>query len=198
MTYDGVTQTIDVATADVTIGEAAPLYDAPFPAPGAPCGDQLWSTGASAAPGAEPGCFVLSSATRPYVAGLGWAAEGSRWLVVRVVPGAPGSFESRGRTYRADAAGVETTYALGFDEAVEVYAANDVLPDSVGPDPLDPQVVVFEVPETRETGQMDVRTRLEGELVDDRQGGATGRGPGRKGAKAPRTARALVVQGAFV
>ena len=66
------------------------------------------------------------------------------------------------------------------------------------PDPLDPQVVVFEVPETRETGQMDVRTRLEGELVDDRQGGATGRGPGRKGAKAPRTARALVVQGAFV
>jgi hypothetical protein len=187
MTYDGVTQTIDVATADVAIGDAAPLYDAPFPAPGAPCGDQLWSTGAGPVDDAASGCFVLSSATRPYVAGLGWATEGSRWLVVRVVPGAPAAFEYRGRTYRADAAGVETTYALGFDEAVEVYAANDVLPDSVSPDPLDPQVVVFEVPETRETGQMDVRTRLEGELAG-----------GRKGGGAPRTARALVVQGAFV
>ena len=48
MTYDGVTQTIDAATADVSIGDAAPLYDAPVPGPGGPCGDQLWSTGAAA------------------------------------------------------------------------------------------------------------------------------------------------------
>lgn len=182
MTYDGVTQTIDTATADVTIGDAAPLYDAPFPAPGAPCGDQLWSTGASAVEDAASGCFVLSSATRPYVAGLGWAEAGSRWLVVRVVPGAPTSFESGRATY--EATDVETSYALGFEEPVEVYAANDVLPDGVGADPLDPQVVVFEVPEDREAGQMDVRTSLRGERVG---------GGGRS-----RTARALVVQGAFV
>jgi hypothetical protein len=195
MTYDGVTQTIDVATADVTIGDAAPLYDAPFPAPGAPCGDQLWSTGTGPVEDAASGCFVLSSATRPYVAGLGWAGEGSRWLVVRVVPGAPTSFTSRGGTYEAGADDLETSYALGFEEPVEVYAANDVLPDSVGPDPLDPQVVVFEVPEDRGTGQMDVRTSLRGTLVE------TGRGAGKgndRAGRTPRTARALVVQGAFV
>ena len=82
--------------------------------------------------------------------------------MVRVVPGAPSAFEGPRGTYEVDPADVETSYALGFDEAVEVYAANDVLPDSVAPDPLDPQVVVFEVPEDRETGQMDIRTRLEG------------------------------------
>ena len=183
MTYDGVTQTIDAATADVTVGDAAPLYDAPFPAPGGPCGDQLWSTGASAIDGAGSTCFVLASATRPYVAGLGWASEGSRWLVVTVVPGPPTGFENRRGTFEAEASDVETTYALGFEEPVEVYAANDLLPDTVEPDPLDPQVVVFEVPEDRQPGQMDIRTSLEGEL----------RGRGQD-----RTARALVVQGAFV
>ena len=105
MEYDGVTQTIDAATADVSIGDAAPLYDAPFPAPGGPCGDQLWSTGASAVDGAESGCFVRSAATRPYVAGLGWAPEDSRWLVVTVVPGAPGAFEGRRGTYRVPESG---------------------------------------------------------------------------------------------
>lgn len=188
MTYDGVTQTVDAATADVTTGDAAPLYDAPFPAPGAPCGDQLWSTGASAVEGAASGCFVRSSATRPYVAGLGWAPEGSRWLVVTVVPGAPTAFEGRRGTYEATAPGrTWTTYALGFEEPTRVFAANDLLPDGTQPDPLDPQVVVFEVPEDRQTGQLDIRTRLEGKLQD-------GAGRGTKG----RTARALVVQGAFV
>ncbi len=64
-----------------------------------------------------------------------------------------------------------------------MYAANDVLPDSVEPDPLDPQVVVFEVPADRGAGQLDIRSRLTGELQDGRR---------------TRTARALVVQGAFV
>jgi hypothetical protein len=78
---------------------------------------------------------------------------------------------------------VETTYALGFEEPVEVWAANDLLDDTVQPDPLDPQVVVFEVPEDRQPGQIDIRTRLECDL----------QGRGRD-----RTVRALVVQGAFV
>lgn len=183
MEYDGVTQTIDAATADVSIGDAAPLYDAPFPAAGGPCGDQLWSTGASAVDDAVSGCFVRSAATRPYVAGLGWAPEDSRWLVVTVVPGAPAAFEGRRGTYEVPASGAETSYGLGFEEPVEVYAANDLLPDSAEPDPLDPQVVVFEVPADRGPGQLDIRSRLTGELQD-------GRGT--------RTARALVVQGAFV
>lgn len=191
MTYDGVTQTVDAATADVTTGDAAPLYDAPFPAPGAPCGDQLWSTGASAVEGAASGCFVRSAATRPYVAGLGWAPSGSRWLVVTVVPGAPRVFEGRRGTYEARPSAIETTYALGFREPVRVFAANDLLPDGTDPDPLDPQVVVFEVPEDRETGQLDIRTRLEGRLQD-------GAGRGARGRPGARTVRALVVQGAFV
>ncbi|KRF35282.1 hypothetical protein [Nocardioides sp. Soil805] len=181
MTYDGVTQTIDATTADVTTGDAAPLYDASFASPGAPCGDQLWSTGAAAVEGAVSGCFVRSSVSHAYVAGLGWAPEGSRWLVVTVVPGAPSAFEKRRGTYQVSDA--ETSYALGFTEPVEVYAANDLLPDTVEPDLLDPQVVVFEVPQDRGTGQMDIRTGLTGELQ--------GRG-------GTRTARALVVQGAFV
>lgn len=181
--YDGVTQTIDATTAEVSTGDAAPIYDAPFPAPGGPCGDQLWSTGTDAADGAESACFVRSTATRAYVAGLGWAPEDSRWLVVTLVPGAPSSFEGRRGTYEVDPADVETSYALGFDEPVEVYAANDLLPDTVEPDPLDPQVVVFEVPADRETGQLDIRSQLTGELRDGRR---------------TRTARALVVQGAFV
>lgn len=183
MTYDGVTQTIDAATADVSVGEAAPLYDAPFPAPGGPCGDQLWSTGAAALDGAGSTCFVLGSATRPYVAGLGWAPQGSRWLVVTVAPGRPTGFRTRRGTVAVRPSDVETTYALGFEEPVEVWSANDLLDDSVQPDPLDPQVVVFEVPEDRQPGQIDIRTRLEGEL----------RARGRD-----RTVRALVVQGAFV
>ena len=183
MDYDGVTQTIDAATADVSVGDAAPLYDAPFPAPGGPCGDQLWSTGATAIDGEGSSCFVLGSATRPYVAGLGWAPEGSRWLVVTVVPGTPTGFETRRGTVEVEPSDVETSYVLGFAEPVEVWAANDLLTDPAQADPRDPQVVVFEVPEDREPGQMDIRTSLEGELQ--------GRGQGR-------TARALVVQGAFV
>lgn len=181
MTYDGVTQTIDAATADVSTGDAAPLYDASFASPGAPCGDQLWSTGTGPADGAESSCFVRSSVSHAYVAGLGWAPAGSRWLVVTVVPGAPAAFSKGRGTYEASA--TETSYALGFVEPVQVYAANDLLPDTVEPDLLDPQVVVFEVPEDRAPGQMDIRTRLTGEL--DARGGT-------------RTARALVVQGAFV
>lgn len=183
MDYDGVTQTIDAATADVGIGEAAPLYDAPFPAPGGPCGDQLWSTGATAIDGEGSSCFVLGSATRPYVAGLGWAPEGSRWLVVTVVPGMPTGFETRRGTVEVEPSDVATSYVLGFAEPVEVWAANDLLTDPTQADPRDPQVVVFEVPEDREPGQLDIRSRLAGELQ--------GRGQGR-------TARALVVQGAFV
>jgi hypothetical protein len=183
VTYDGVAQTIDAATADVTTGDAAPLYDASFARPGAPCGDQLWSPGAAAVDGAESGCFVRSSVTHPYVAGLGWAPAGSQWLVVSVIPGPPTAFEGRRGTYEVGDDGVETSYGLGFEEPVEVYAANDLLPDSVEPDPFDPQVVVFEVPADRQTGQMDIRTKLTGELE---QRGRT------------RTARALVVQGAFV
>jgi hypothetical protein len=183
MEYDGVVQTIDAATADVGIGAAAPLYDAPFPAPGGPCGDQLWSPGAGPVDGAVSGCFVRSSATRPYVAGLGWAPEGSRWLVVTVVPGAPTAFEGRRGTFEVDPSEVETSYGLGFEEPVEVYAANDVLPDGVEPDLLDPQVVVFEVPADREGGQLDVRSRLTGTREDGRR---------------TVTARALVVQGALV
>ena len=120
MTYDGVTQTIDAATADVSVGDAAPLYDAPSPSPGGPCGDQLWSPGAAALDGAGSACFVLGSATHPYVAGLGWAPEGSRWLVVTVVPGPPTAFETRRGPVEARASDVETSYALGFDEPVEV------------------------------------------------------------------------------
>lgn len=183
MTYDGVTQTIDASTADVNVGDAGPLYDAPFPAPGSPCGDQLWSTGAAALDGAGNTCFVLGSATRPYVAGLGWAPDGSRWLVVTVAPGAPSGFETRQGTVEVRPKDIETSYALGFEEPVETWEANDLLPASVQPDPLDPQVVVFEVPEDRQPGQMDIRTRLEGEV----------QGRGRA-----RTVRALVVQGAFV
>ena len=129
------------------------------------------------------GRFVRSAATRPYVAGLGWAPEDSRWLVVTVVPGAPTAFEGRRGTYQVRGVGVETSYGLGFEEPVEVYAANDLLPDSVEPDPLDPQVVVFEVPADRGPGP------ARHPQPADRA--AAGRAP-------DRTARALVVQGAFV
>ena len=186
MTYDGVTQTIDAATADVTIGDAAPLYDAPFPAPAAPCGDQLWSTGAAAVDGAESGLLrARLSATRPYVAGLGWAPEGSRWLVVHRRPGRADRLRGPARHLPRSAppASRRRTPSASTSPS-RCTPPTTCCPTPCEPDPLDPQVVVFEVPEDRETGQMDIRTRLTGELA----------GPRRRA----RTARALVVQGAFV
>lgn len=83
VTYDGVTQTVDLATRAVDPGRAAGLYDVPLAA------DRSLGDGGGSCPvsertrGLEPlfACGVLDSWEVPYVDGLGWAATGQVWFV---------------------------------------------------------------------------------------------------------------------
>lgn len=83
VSYDGVTQTVDLATGVVESGRAAGLYDVPLSAERS-IGD---GSGDCPYPHREQGldvsffCGVLDSWQVPYVDGLGWAGEGRAWLV---------------------------------------------------------------------------------------------------------------------
>jgi hypothetical protein len=71
--YDGVDQVVDGLTGDLDRDAAEPLYELGFANGAEPCGDPLWSPGASDVGDSVTTCLVTSSAQRPYVAGLGWA-----------------------------------------------------------------------------------------------------------------------------
>ena len=187
--YDGVDQVVDALTGVVDRGAAEPLYELGFANGAQPCGDPLWSPGASDVGQNVSTCVVTSSAQRPYVAGLGWAPEGKSWMVVTVLTGAPTEFDGPHGTY--EVADSTSTYLLDGHAPEDSFAHNDALPAGAAEDTNDPQVVIFEVAPDRPTGQFEVRTRLTGETEV-----TTGRKGNRK--TRTRTFKALVAQGAFV
>lgn len=187
--YDGVDQVVDGLTGDLDRDAAEPLYELGFANGAQPCGDPLWSPGASDVGETVTTCLVTSSAQRPYVAGLGWAPEGKSWMVVTVLTGAPTEFSGPDGTYEVDDS--TSTYLLDARGPEESFALNDALPAGAAEDTNDPQVVIFEVDPDRPTGQFEVRTRLTGETEVT---------TGKKGNRETRTKtfKALVAQGAFV
>lgn len=187
--FDGVDQVVDALTGDVDRDAAEPLYELGFASGAQPCGDPLWSPGASDVGENVTTCVVTSAAQRPYVAGLGWAPEGKNWMVVTVLTGAPTEFEGPDGTYEVDDS--TSTYLLDAQGPEESFALNDALPVGAAEDASDPQVVIFEVDPDRPTGQFEVRTRLTGETEVT---------TGRKGKRKSRTEtfEALVALGAFV
>ncbi len=187
--YDGVEQEVDGLTGKLDRDQAESLY-AFDPSGGLqPCGDPLWSPGASDIEGVVTACVVTASAQRPYVAGLGWAEEGKRWMVVTVLPGTPSEFAGPGGTYAVEDS--DSTYLLDAQGPVESYALNDALPDDVEDDENDPQVVIFKVDRNRPSGLFEVRTRMTGEaeITTGKRG---------KAKTEIKTLKALVAQGAFV
>jgi len=187
--YDGADQVVDGLTGDVDRDAAEPLYELGFANGAQPCGDPLWSTGASDVGENVTTCVVTSSAQRPYVAGLGWAPEGKNWMVVTVMTGAPTEFAGPDGTYAVEDS--TSTYLLDARAPEVSFALNDALPAGAAEDTNDPQVVIFEVDPDRPTGQFEVRTRLSGETEV-----TTGRKGNRK--TKTETFEALVAQGAFV
>ncbi len=85
VTYDGHTQTVDLASGEVDAGVAEGLYeigdigytaDCPDQGPGFPSGRDGWLY--------QIQCNVEEVYAVPYVPGLGWAAEGQAWLLAFV------------------------------------------------------------------------------------------------------------------
>ncbi|HXH76973.1 hypothetical protein [Nocardioides sp.] len=187
--YEGVEQVVDGLTGILARGKALPLYELGFPGGAQPCAEPLWSTGAGDVGENVTTCLITSSAMRPYVAGLGWAPEGSRWMLVTVLPGTPAEFEGPKGTYTVVDA--TTTYLLDLQAPVKTFDYNDALPPGVVPAENDPQVAVFEVAEDRPTGQFEVRTELVGETE-------VTFGKGKKERTKTKTFEALVAQGAFL
>jgi hypothetical protein len=187
--YEGVEQVVDGLTGRLVRGEAEPLYELGFPGGAQPCGEPLWSTGASDVGENVTTCLITSSAMRPYVAGLGWAPAGSRWMLVTVLPGVPAEFEGPDGTYTVEDS--TTTYLLDLQEPEKTFDYNDALPPGAVEDENDPQVAVFEVAEDRPPGQFEVRTQLTGETE-------VTTGKGKKKKTRTKTFEALVAQGAFV
>jgi len=84
VTYDGLTQSINVATGEKDLGAATTLQvGTPPTSPGADCPDL---EGDQSSPGLflDLVCQINSVTSTPYVPGLGWADEGTTWLVVTV------------------------------------------------------------------------------------------------------------------
>ena len=187
--YDGVDQVVDGRTGDLDRDAAASLYALDFAGGPQPCGDPLWSTGAGDVGENVTTCAVTSSAQRPYVAGLGWAPEGKRWMLVTVLTGAPSEFAGPDGTYTVEES--ESTYFLDAQGPEETFALNDALPEGAVEDENDPQVAIFEVAEDRATGQFEVRTQVVGETE-------VTTGKGKKEKTRTKTFEALVAQGAFL
>lgn len=96
--YDGLTQTVSVPGGERTAGPADALYeDTPDPSslPTQDCEPRLRPAGATVA-GLR--CEVGAVRALPYVPDLGWAAEGTTWLVVGAGFELPGA-EVDGATY---------------------------------------------------------------------------------------------------
>ena len=125
--YDGVDQVVDGLTGSLERDAAAPLYQLGFASGAQPCGEPLWSPGASDVGENVTTCLVTSSAQRPYVAGLGWAPEGKTWMVVTVLTGAPTEFEGPDGTYEVGESA--STYLLDAQGPEETFALNDALPE---------------------------------------------------------------------
>ncbi|WP_297735246.1 hypothetical protein [Nocardioides sp.] len=187
--YEGVEQVVDGLTGRLVRGKAQPLYDLGFPGGAQPCGEPLWSPGAGDVGKAVTTCLITSAATRPYAAGLGWAPEGSRWMLVNVLPGTPPEFKGPEGTYTV--VDSTTTYLLDLQAPQKTFDFNDALPPGAIAAENDSQVAVFEVAEDRPTGQFEVRTELVGETE-------VTIGKGKKKRTKTETFEALVALGAFL
>lgn len=189
--YDGVDQEVSGVTGAVERGAAEALYSLDLSTGGVVCGDPLWSPGASDVKGQVTKCVITSASMAPYVAGLGWADEGTRWFLVTVQPGTPAEFRGPAGTYEVTDA--TPTFLLDAQGPEESYALNDALPDGVDPDPSDPQVAVFQVAEDRPqgSGSFEVRVKLTGETE-------VTTGKGKKQETRSKEFKALVAQGAFL
>jgi hypothetical protein len=121
VTYDGHTQSVDLASGEVDAGVAKGFYD--LATYDVDCPDQ--------GPGAGRGglqyridCTVGEVVAAPYVADLGWADEGETWLLVQVelqlgeARFTAGTEQARYRVAREDGA-----VTVGNGDAVELWQA---------------------------------------------------------------------------
>lgn len=187
--YDGVNQVVDGLTGDVDRDAAESLYEFDIPGGPQPCGDPIWSPGAGDVGENVTKCLINSSARRPYIAGLGWAPDGTRWMVVNLLTGAPSEFVGPDGTYTVEES--TSTYLLDGQVPEADFALNEALSEDAPEDDNDPQVAVFDVALDRATGQFEVRTELVGETEV-----TTGKGKNEK--TKTKTYEALVAQGAFL
>lgn len=82
VTYDGLVQTVDLASGELDAGVATPLYS-PYPLPtlvACPTGASDVVAGLEVDAGCRAQVLLL-----PYVDGLGWTADGRTWVVVDLV-----------------------------------------------------------------------------------------------------------------
>lgn len=98
VSFDGVTQTLDVASGRLTRGRAAPLYAAQ------PTGSHACGTARIAAPySASPTGFPLSCRLDwqrvPWLHDLGWAKAGQAWLLVAISTQGPAQIRRGAATY---------------------------------------------------------------------------------------------------
>lgn len=133
--YDGVAQTLDLATGDRDTGAAAALYDVKART------ERTQSCAADVTYGRDHvttptfGCTTTRAELLPYAGGA-WAADGHAWLVVSIRT----SFR-RWDEYAADlrsgavyaASGLESTFRVGDSPATQVIEDRD---DSKCPDPV--------------------------------------------------------------
>jgi hypothetical protein len=121
VTYDGHTQTVDLGTGQVDAGVADGLYD--IAAYDVDCPDQGPGSGSDGLQ-YRIDCTVGEVVAVPYVADLGWAAEGETWLLVQVElrPGevrfTAGSEQAGYRVDRQDG-----SVTVGDADAVELWQA---------------------------------------------------------------------------
>lgn len=147
--FDGVTQTLDLATGDRDEGQAAGLYDLKTrTAKTRSCADDVTYDKEPVRP---PGfnCTTTTAARLPYAAGE-WAADGRSWVVVSVTTSLlrwdrVAADGQSGAVYLAT--GVDSTFRLGKLEPVRVLDDTD---NSTCPDPNRGCVrafdLVFDVP----------------------------------------------------
>ncbi|WP_148614198.1 hypothetical protein [Nocardioides rubriscoriae] len=137
VTFDGVAQTVDLASGTVDRGRAAGLYDTAATRPqDVACPDATWSTGFRGEPGSATRCGVAVLGV-PWVTTLGWAPVDRDWVVVLGTQPGFTSVTSREDDPGSHAAQASGTAAYALDGADPVAT----FPRSI--DPADGEVVVF-------------------------------------------------------
>lgn len=126
VTFDGVTQRVDLATGKVTEGRAAALYTS-RPAATRPCGSAALPGGYRTSDLGLPLSCTVTWRGVPWLPQLGWAPAGAAWAVFSVSTQGPLAVVRDGRT-------VETydnaplTLTCGSAPALRVVPAIDSLP----------------------------------------------------------------------
>ncbi|MBE7188125.1 hypothetical protein [Jatrophihabitans endophyticus] len=98
ITYDGVSQRVDMGTGKVSPGaSAAPLYHR-VPAGTQSCGPATLPAGYTQTAATYPLDCTLAWRRLPYAPGRGWARPGSGWVLFSVTTLGPGAVVHHGRT----------------------------------------------------------------------------------------------------